>query len=84
MAADSRGLNERTAWARNVAAPLRDFLSTQTDGAVALLAAAIVALLWANSPWWTSYEDFWTTRAVDPGGLARDRPRSCASGSTRG
>src|SRR4051812_22603754 len=61
MAADARGLNERTAWARNVAAPLRDFLSTQTDGAVALLAAAVAALLWANSPWWTSYEDFWTT-----------------------
>src|SRR4051812_17471459 len=61
MAADARGLNERTAWARNVAAPLRDFLTTQTGGAVALLAAAVAALLWANSPWWTSYEDAWTT-----------------------
>src|SRR4051812_6027183 len=61
MAAEAGGLGERTAWARNVAAPLRDFLNTQAAGAVALLAAAIAALLWANSAWWPSYEDFWTT-----------------------
>ena len=30
----------RTAWARNLAAPVRDFLSTETGGAIALLAAA--------------------------------------------
>jgi Na+/H+ antiporter NhaA len=26
-----------------------------------LLAATVAALLWANSPWWESYEDFWGT-----------------------
>ena len=51
----------RTAWARNLAAPVRDFLNTETGGAAALLLAAIAALLWANSPWWDSYESFWTT-----------------------
>ncbi len=51
----------RTAWARNLAAPVRDFLSTETGGAVALLSATIVALLWANSPWSSSYEELWTT-----------------------
>jgi Na+/H+ antiporter NhaA len=51
----------RTAWARNLAAPVRDFLSTETAGAAALLAAAVAALLWANSPWWHSYESVWTT-----------------------
>jgi Na+/H+ antiporter NhaA len=51
----------RTAWARNVAAPLRSFLTTETSGAVALLAASLAALIWANSPWWDSYESFWTT-----------------------
>src|SRR5436309_5370019 len=61
MAADAGGLGERTAWARNVAAPLRDFLNTQTAGAVALLAAALAALVWANVPGWTSYEHVWTT-----------------------
>jgi Na+/H+ antiporter NhaA len=51
----------RTAWARNVAAPLRDFLSTETGGAVVLLAVTVAALVWANSPWSDSYESVWTT-----------------------
>jgi Na+/H+ antiporter NhaA len=59
----------RTAWARNLGAPVRDFLSTETGGAVVLLAAAIVALVWANSPWPHSYESFWGTRlALSLGG----------------
>ena len=51
----------RTAWARNLAAPVRDFLNTEAAGAAMLLAAALVALMWANSPWWSSYESVWTT-----------------------
>ena len=51
----------RTAWARNLAAPVRSFLSTETGGAFVMLGAAIAALLWANSPWWHSYESAWTT-----------------------
>jgi Na+/H+ antiporter NhaA len=51
-----------TAWARNLAAPVRDFLSQETGGAVVLLAAAAAALVWANSPWSDSYESFWTTK----------------------
>jgi Na+/H+ antiporter NhaA len=52
----------RTAWARNLGAPVRDFLSAETGGAVALVLAAVAALLWANSPWSHSYESFWNTR----------------------
>jgi Na+/H+ antiporter NhaA len=52
----------RTAWARNLGAPVRDFLGTETGGAVVLLAAAVAALLWANSPWSDSYESVWTTK----------------------
>jgi Na+/H+ antiporter NhaA len=52
----------RTAWARNLAAPVRDFLKTETGGALMLLFAAVAALLWANSPWPDSYESFWTTK----------------------
>ncbi len=52
----------RTAWARNLAAPVRSYLSTETGGAVAMLGAAIAALVWASSPWWHSYESVWTTR----------------------
>ena len=65
MATGSSGLTrpftERTAWARNLAAPVRDFLSTEAAGAVALLGAAVAALVWANAPWSDSYESFWTT-----------------------
>jgi Na+/H+ antiporter NhaA len=52
----------RTAWVRSIAAPVREFLATETGSAAALLSAAIVALLWANSPWWDSYESVWTTK----------------------
>ncbi len=52
----------RTAWARNLATPVRDFLSTETGSAIVLLAAAVAALLWANSPWSDSYESVWTTK----------------------
>jgi Na+/H+ antiporter NhaA len=57
----ARPFTERTAWARNLAAPLRDFLSTEAGGAVALLGAALAALVWANSPWSDTYESFWST-----------------------
>jgi Na+/H+ antiporter NhaA len=52
----------RTAWARSLAAPVRDFLTTETGGAVVLLGATIAALVWANSPWSDSYESVWTTK----------------------
>src|ERR687885_2728218 len=51
----------RTAWARNLAAPVRDFLATETGGATVLLGATLAALLWANSPWPDSYESAWGT-----------------------
>ena len=73
----------RTAWARNLAAPARDFLRTETGGAVALLCATLAALLWANSPWWSSYESVWDTElSIRLGGTA-SRWIS-GTGSTRG
>src|SRR3954470_14723057 len=51
----------RTAWARNLAAPIRGYLNVETGGAVVLVAAVAVALLWANvAP--HSYTDVWETR----------------------
>ena len=59
----------RTAWARSLAAPVRDFLGTETGGASVLLAGTILALAWANSPWSHSYQSLWSTRlAVRLGG----------------
>ncbi len=57
----SEPLSGRTAWARNLAAPIRDFLSTQTGGAGAMLAAVLAALIWANVSG-SSYESVWTTK----------------------
>jgi Na+/H+ antiporter NhaA len=65
----------RTAWARNLTAPVRDYLTTETGGAMVMLAAAIAALLWANSPWSHSYESVWTTKVairVGSGGISAD------------
>ncbi|MBE2320291.1 Na+/H+ antiporter NhaA [Solirubrobacter sp. CPCC 204708] len=41
------------------AAPLRSYLHTETGGAGLLLAATILALVWANSPLSGLYEDLW-------------------------
>jgi Na+/H+ antiporter NhaA len=64
-----------TAWARNIATPVRDFLSQETGGAVVLLAGVAAALIWANSPWSDSYESFWTTNLsvnLGSGGISLD------------
>ena len=53
-------LSGRTAWARNLEAPLRDFLRTQTGSAAILLAATLAALAWVNvDP--ASYAHVWRT-----------------------
>jgi Na+/H+ antiporter NhaA len=60
-------LSGSTAWARNLEAPLRDFLRTETGSAAVLLAAAFAALVWANIG--SSYETVWhTTLSVTVGG----------------
>ncbi len=42
-------------------AAVREFLDTEVAGAAALLAAVVVALVWANSPWSDSYDALWHT-----------------------
>jgi len=49
--------------------PIREFLATEAAGAIALFAATVVALVWANSPWRASYESLWHTRtSISVGG----------------
>ena len=58
----------RTAWARSLRTPLREFLRTETGGAAVLLAAAVAALAWVNVHA-SSYEELWeTTLSIDLGG----------------
>ncbi len=61
-------LADKTAWARNLEAPLRDFLRTETGSAAILLAGAIAALIWTNVSA-SSYDSVWhTTLAIRVGG----------------
>jgi Na+/H+ antiporter NhaA len=58
----------RTAWARSLQTPLREFLRTETGGAAVLLAAAAAALVWVNVDA-GSYDSVWTARlSIDLGG----------------
>src|SRR5947209_659934 len=75
MSNDAVAYGGRTAWARNLAAPVRDFLATETGGAVVLLAAVAAALVWANVPGCHSYESVWRTKltiSVGGGGISTD------------
>jgi Na+/H+ antiporter NhaA len=60
VSARSLPFSQKTAWGRNLAAPVRDFLNTETGGAALMLAATVVALVWANTAT-HSYESTWTT-----------------------
>jgi NhaA family Na+:H+ antiporter len=42
-------------------AALREFLREETAGGAALMAATVLALLWANSPWQGAYDALWHT-----------------------
>jgi Na+/H+ antiporter NhaA len=64
----------RTAWARSLQAPLRDFLATETGSASVLLVAAVAALVWANVDL-SSYESVWRTHLsiqVGGSGISQD------------
>jgi Na+:H+ antiporter, NhaA family len=47
---------------RLVLQPLQAFLRTEEAGGTLLLAAAVAALVWANSPWRASYDAVWHTQ----------------------
>ena len=48
--------------------PLRDFVRQQSFSGIVLLVSAVVAILWANSPWSETYYDFWHTEiAIEVG-----------------
>jgi Na+/H+ antiporter NhaA len=59
-AVSTAALTGRTAWARNMQTPLREFLRTETGGAAVLLAAVVTGLLWVNVDA-SSYDDVWDT-----------------------
>ena len=52
---------QRTAWTRNLATPLREFLRAEIGGAAVLLLAVVVALAWVNVDG-GSYASVWSTK----------------------
>jgi Na+:H+ antiporter, NhaA family len=48
----------------NTGRALLEFLRTEAGGGVVLLAAALVAIVWANSPWRDTYHDLWHHKLV--------------------
>jgi NhaA family Na+:H+ antiporter len=64
---DARGTTVR------LLSPFLDFLKTEALGAILLAGSAILALIWANSPWSGSYESLWSTRfAITVAGQSLD------------
>src|SRR6266550_6901494 len=64
------GFSGRTAWARSLETPLREFLRTETGGAAVLLAAAAAALVWVNVDA-SSYNSLWRTNlSINLGGAS--------------
>jgi Na+/H+ antiporter NhaA len=59
-ASSSSALRDRTLWARGIAAPVREFLRTESGSAGVLLAAIMAALIWSNVDA-ASYETAWRT-----------------------
>ena len=56
--------------ARLVARPVREFLRVEAAGSVLLLTAAVIALIWANTPYADGYDAFWhSTISLDLGVL---------------
>jgi NhaA family Na+:H+ antiporter len=56
---------------RAVVRPAQRFADTEASGAVVMLAAAVLAVAWANSPWQETYFELWNTElAIHLGDLA--------------
>lgn len=52
--------------ARRVRLPVQQYMHTESLGGIVLLVATIVALIWANSPWYDLYQDVLETHlAID-------------------
>ena len=48
-------------WVRDRASPVRALAASEVGSAAVLLAAAVAALVWANSPWSSTYEVVWSS-----------------------
>jgi len=54
----------RRAPIERVLAPLNEFVRSNVAGGIILMAAALIALVWANSPFADTYHELWQTRVT--------------------
>ena len=69
---------------RRMVRPLQEFLQDSTASAVLLVIAALVALVWVNSPIGDSYDRLWGTTSHDRIGPVGGLATTSAIGSTTG
>lgn len=60
---DDRYARDPDGVAARLIRPLRDFLHREASAGMLLVGMAVVALIWANSPWSDSYFELWDTHA---------------------
>jgi Na+:H+ antiporter, NhaA family len=49
---------------RTVVQPMQRLMRNEAAGGIVMLVAAVVALVWANSPWGDIYQELWSTTLV--------------------
>jgi len=55
--------------------PFQEFVKTESFSGILLISFMFIALVWANSPWSSSYESLWQTQVnVSIGSFAIDKP----------
>ncbi len=59
MSTDRAPSARRSTPARSLPTVVARFVRTEASGGIALVVAAVVALVWANSPWQHSYDTLW-------------------------
>ncbi len=65
----------RQAQLRRFVRPVQEFIDTESAGGIVLVAAALLALVWANSPWSDAYHDLLEfPLAIDLGLFRVDEP----------
>jgi len=63
-APDRSASARRSTPARSLPSVVARFVRTEASGGIALVVAAAVALVWANSPWQESYESLWHSQVA--------------------
>src|SRR4051812_15791253 len=64
MSAATNARARDTTPARSLPGAVQRFIETEAAGGVVLLAAAVAALAWANSPWQHSYRSLWGSPVI--------------------